>query len=167
MVKSNDAVNKLHIIFIITAALLMRKTALAETSFHPEKVAPLNGLTNLECAIVREVPRSSDTIYKIVVKIALDDSLNVEDLSVVHHGKNGETYNRAEQYKLDARVTQIPDHADFTWSGLRSDHATKMEGRLVRLSNTKWEYYETLSKHGRFQYAMKSVCHDIGPVEER
>ena len=62
----------------------------AETSFHATKPRPLNKVTILECVLERETSKDTrDPIYKITVKLTLDDDLNVQDLLVVHHSESG------------------------------------------------------------------------------
>jgi len=114
----------------------------------------------LKCVIERATSRDArDSIYKISVKLTLDDDLNVRDLEVIHHAMSGATYNRADQY-INAKLSQILGRADYTWNGvLARDPSKTMRGRLIRTTDMKWEYFEQVFQHGRVDYSMASLCH--------
>ncbi len=133
------------------------------SSFHATTPQPLEKVTNLECVIERATSvETRDPIYKISVKLTLDDNLNVEDLSVIHHARSGASYNRADQY-TGAQLSQVPGHIDYTWTGTLAKSPSKsMKGRLVRTTDMRWAYLEQLSDGGRSDYSMESVCHVEG-----
>lgn len=98
----------------------------AENSFRATKPEPLEKVTNLECVVERETSVDSrDPIYKMVVRLILDDDSNVQDLTVIHHARSGAKYNRADQY-VGAQLSQAPGRTDYTWTGTLSTNSAKM-----------------------------------------
>jgi hypothetical protein len=132
----------------------------ATNSFHAIKPEPLQKITNLECVVERETyVDTRDPIYKIAVKLTLDDNLNVQDLKVVHHARSGAQYNRANQYP-EAQLSQVPGLTDYNWTGTFAKNPSKvMKGHLLRTPDMRWRYLEQIFKNRRLDYQMESLCH--------
>ncbi len=148
-----------------SAQTLTRRANEETSSFHVTRPQPLQKVTNLECVIQRATSVDTrDPIYKITVRLTLDDNLNAEDLAVIHHARSGATYNRADQY-AGAQLSQVPGHTDYTWTGTLARNPSKlMKGRLVRTTDMRWAYFEQLFERGRLDYSMESVCHIAGEM---
>jgi hypothetical protein len=121
---------------------------------------PLRKVNNLECVVDKASSFDTrDPISGISIKVTLDNNLNVEEFTAVHHATSGANYNRADQYP-GARLSQVPGHVDYTWTGVLARNPSKtMKGRLVRSVDQRWLYYEQLFDHGRLDYSMESLCH--------
>ena len=132
----------------------------AQSSFQAPRPEPLESYYPLECVLVKETSVDRhDPIYKISVRLTLDDDRNVEDLIVIHHARSGATYNRADQY-IDLTLSQTPGKTEWYWRGAwKKRTSVTMRGTLVRTATNKWAYSEQQFERGKLRYAMFSVCH--------
>jgi uncharacterized protein len=161
----NDSIFKYVLPSEIDMAAAQSPTSLetGDSSFHATRPEPLAKVTNLECVVERETSVDTrDPISKIAVRLTLDDDMNVQDLTVVHHARSGAEYSRANQY-VGAQLGQVPGHTEYSWTGALIRNPSKiMKGRLLRTTDKRWAYIEQLLVNGRQDYAMESVCHNVG-----
>ena len=120
---------------------LATTTVYAQSSFQAPRPEPLESYYPLECVLVKETSVDRhDPIYKISVRLTLDDDRNVEDLIVIHHARSGATYNRADQY-IDSKLSQTPGKTEWYWTGAwKKRPSVLLRGTLLRTTTNKWTY---------------------------
>jgi hypothetical protein len=126
---------------------------------------PLPPEVFLECGIVQTTEgykKDEDPIYKITIRLALDDNRNPAGLDVTHVSASGKSYIRDEQYS-DSTLTNTPGKTEYFWSGkMAKDKSYTMKGTLVRTDDNKWYYTEQQFRNGKQRFALRSACHVTG-----
>ena len=145
---------------LLICVALLSFTAPTSAQFKRKEPVALPQSPSVECAIVKATDSDrSDPIYKIAISITADENGAFQEMWVEHTAVSGAKYVRSEQY-TNADLWKTPGRAEWYWRGHRGPNT--MVGELWHTEDDKWFYSEKLSKNGRHDYEMLSLCHLMG-----
>ena len=142
---------------LVAAIAVILTSSTASADFVNKPLPTFDGGA-FECSIVgHTADRDADPVYKINVRVMVNDSGEPTSFGVIHTTRSGATYDRSAQYNKDTSIWKTNDRMEWNWGGKRGDLI--MIGKLYYNQNEGWMYSERIFENRREKYAMLSDCH--------